>query len=135
MTEGRRTVVKGLLRGVAAAIALTLAGMAMLAALVVYAHFSDEALRLGNQIVKAVAVTGGAFLAVGPGGRRGLLTGGALGLLYMLLGYALAGLLGGRAGLALAGEFAMSALIGAAAGALTAQLPPRKAGRARRAVV
>lgn len=133
MRERRKEMAMRLLKGLITATGVTLIGMAILAALVVWARLSDEALRTGNQIVKAISVIVGTYVAVGPGGRSGLITGAIVGLVYMLLGYLLVGVLGGRVSLALAGETAMSALIGATSGVLTAQLPPRGLTRMRRA--
>lgn len=127
----RREAVRAVLRGLAGAVALTLAGVVILAALVVWARLSDKALIMLNQALKIAAIGLGALLAVRPGGRRGLALGGCVGLIYIALGYALTGL----SGLALvtarmlAIEMAMGLILGAMFGALTANLPARARAR------
>ncbi len=127
----RRDAARAVLRGLAGAVALTLAGVVILAALVVWARLSDKALIMLNQALKIAAIGLGALLAVRPGGRRGLALGGCVGLIYIALGYALTGL----SGLALvtarmlAIEMAMGLILGAMFGALTANLPARARAR------
>ena len=127
----RRDAAHAVLRGLAGAVALTLAGVVILAALVVWARLSDKALIMLNQVLKIAAIGLGVLLAVRPGGRRGLALGGCVGLIYIALGYALTGL----SGLALvtarmlAIEMAMGLILGAMFGALTANLPARARAR------
>ena len=120
------------LRGLGAAVALTLAGMLLLAALVVWAGLSDSALVALDQALKIAAIGLGALAAVRPGGRRGLALGGCVGLLYIALGYGLTALTGTALVTArmLAVEMAMGLALGALFGALTANLPARARARA-----
>ena len=127
----RRDAARAVLRGLAGAVALTLAGVVILAALVVWVRLSDKTLIMLNQALKIAAIGLGVLLAVRPGGRRGLALGGCVGLIYIALGYALTGL----SGLALvtarmlAIEMAMGLILGAMFGALTANLPARARAR------
>ena len=131
--DARRGSIAALIRGVGAAIAVTLPGMIVLALLVVYAHLSDGALTALNQALKLTAMFLGAWAAVGPGGTRGLALGAAVGLIYIALGYGVCALwddvlvTGGM----LALEFFSGALLGGVSGALVANLPAR-GSRARR---
>lgn len=129
----RRDAVRAIARGLGAAIALTLAGMLILAALVVWARLGDRALIMLNQALKIAAIGLGALIAVKPGGRRGLALGGCVGLVYIALGYGLTAL----SGLALVTarmlviEMAMGLLLGSLFGALAANLPARSRATAR----
>lgn len=122
------------LKGLIAAVGVTLPGMVIIALLVVYASLTDGALTALNQILKLTAIFFGAYRAVGRGGTRGLALGGAVGLIYIALGYGVcelwddALLTGGM----LALEFLAGLAIGGVSGALTANLPAGK-GRIRRA--
>ena len=71
-------------------------------------------------------------LAVGRGGERGFLTGMALAMLYMVLGYLGYVLLGGSAFSVpdMLGEILIGAAVGAAAGAVLANLPAKGRRRA-----
>ncbi len=75
------------LRGVLLASAVTLAGMAALAALVIYANISDSTLTALNQVLKVISIFAGAVFAIGIGGEKGLVTGALVGVLYILAGY------------------------------------------------
>ena len=129
----RKDAARSVLRGLGAAVGLTLIGMLILAALVVWARLGDRALIMLNQALKILAIGLGALTAVGPGGRRGLALGGCVGLVYIALGYGLTGL----SGLALVTarmlviEMAMGLLLGALFGALAANLPARSRAAAR----
>ena len=129
----RKDAARSVLRGLGAAVGLTLIGMLILAALVVWARLGDRALIMLNQALKILAIGLGALTAVGPGGRRGLALGGCVGLIYIALGYALTAL----SGLALVTarmlviEMGMGLLLGALFGALAANLPARSRAAAR----
>ena len=131
--NARRDAARRVARGLGAAIGLTLVGMLILAALVVWARLGDRALIMLNQALKIAAIGLGALTAVSPGGRRGLALGGCVGLVYIALGYGLTGL----SGLALVTarmlviEMAMGLLLGALFGALAANLPARSRAAAR----
>lgn len=122
-------------RGMMSAVLVTLPGMAAIALMVVYAHLSDGALTAMNQVLKVCAIFFGAYRAVGRGGTRGFALGGAVGLMYIALGYGACALWGGEmllTGGMLALEFLMGLALGGVSGALTANLPAR-GGRRRRA--
>ena len=130
--KGRRfSAAKALIRGLLAAIAVTLAGMLLLATLIVFVGMSDSLIRILNQVLKAAAVIVGALAGIGLGGDRGLLTGAGIGALYAILGYVLYSLLGENPfHLAeLLGELLVSVAAGAASGVLFANLRPAR-GRA-----
>ena len=129
----RKDAARRLALGLGTAIGLTLAGMLVLSALVVWARLGDKALIMLNQALKIASIGLGALVAVTPGGRRGLALGGCVGLVYIALGYGLTGL----SGLALvtarmlAIEMGMGLLLGALFGALAANLPARSRAAAR----
>ena len=119
------------LRGVAAASLCTLPGMALLALMVVLMPIEDSTLVALNQLLKALSVFIGVYFAVGRGGSRGFITGAAVGLVYMLLGYGLYCSLEGSAGAwaLLGGEALFGALIGAVSGAVCANMKPARRRR------
>lgn len=123
-----------LIKGLAAAVGVTLAGMAILSALVVYAGLEGGALTALNQALRLAAVFAGTLIAVGPGGEHGMATGAALGLLYIALGLGACALWGGEAltGRTLSAELAMGMILGGLSGALIANMPAG-GGRRRRA--
>lgn len=130
--QSRRGVVAALLRGLAAAIGVTLIGMLILAALVVWAALSDTALGALNQALKLLAMAVGVLWAVRPGGERGLVKGGCVGLIYIALGYGVCALFNDLlitpAMLAL--ELLMGLGVGALCGTITANLRPLHRKRA-----
>ncbi len=129
MGKNRLSVIAALLRGLLAAIALTLLGMAGIAALAVYARASDGLIRGLNQVLKCLAILLGVWAAVGRGGERGFITGMVLAMLYMALGYGLAVNLGGNAFAVpgMLGEIMLGAALGGVAGAVLSNLPtPRR---------
>lgn len=111
-------------KGLAVAILLTLLGMALFAAAIIFLPVSDGALVVMNQILKVVSIFAGAAFAVGFGGRRGFAYGALIGLIYMVLGYALYCLLDGAlvSPAQMTGEFLMGVVIGALSGAVIANL-------------
>ena len=127
MKSARLKALWALTRGLLAAVAATLAGMLLLAAAVIYLDVTDGALAALNQLIKLFSVVLGARLAVGVGGERGFFTGAAVGLLYMALGYVLYWQLGGAlfSAAAMLLEMLVGCLVGAAAGAVCANLHPR----------
>ena len=120
-----------LLRGVAAAALCTLPGMALLALTVVLVPVEDSTLVALNQLLKALSVFIGVYFAVGRGGSRGFVTGAAVGLVDMLLGYGLYCALDGSAGAwaLLGGEALFGALIGAVSGSVIANMRPGRKNR------
>ena len=135
MKKSRGQVALALLKGLLAAIALTLVLMTALAAAVVFLRISDGWLRALNQLLKVAAILTGVYLAVGRGGQRGFITGMALAMLYMVLGYAGYILLGGGAydTADMLGEILPGAAIGSIAGATLANLPDGGKRKARAA--
>ena len=127
MKNARLRALWALTRGLLAAVAATLAGMLLLAAAVIYLDVTDGALAALNQFLKLFSVVLGARLAVGVGGERGFVTGAAVGLLYMALGYVLYWRLGGAlfSAAAMLLEMLAGFAVGAAAGAVCANLRPR----------
>ena len=135
MVKTRAQVLASLMKGLLAAVALTLALMAAVAAAAVLLRVSDGLLAALNQLMKLASILLGVRLAVGRGGERGFLTGMALAMLYMVLGYLGYVLLGGGAFSVpdMLGEILIGAAVGAAAGAVLANLPARGRRRARAA--
>ena len=133
--DSRRGTCLSILKGLAAAVLVTLPGMLLLAVLVVYAHLDDRLLLTLNQVLKLLAVFAGAWTAVGPGGTRGFARGAVIGLVYIALGYGACALWDGIliSGGMLAAEFLMGTLLGGISGALVANLSGPKAGRRRTA--
>ncbi len=129
MGKNRAGVALGLLKGLLAAVAVTLVGMVGIAALAVYAQATDGLIRGLNQVLKCLAILTGVTVAVGRGGERGFFTGMALAIMYMALGYGLAVRLGGSAFQVpgMLGELLIGAALGAVAGAVLANLPARRA--------
>lgn len=127
MKNARLRALWALTRGLLAAVAATLAGMLLLAAAVIYLDVTDGALAALNQLIKLFSVVLGARLAVGVGGERGFVTGAAVGLLYMALGYVVYWRLGGAlfSAAAMLLEMLVGLAVGAAAGAVCANLRPR----------
>ena len=134
MTGKRMNALAALLKGLLAAVLLTLALMAAVAAAAVFLGISDALLTALNQLMKLAAIALGVWVAVGRGGERGFVTGMALAMLYMILGYASVTALGGAAFsvAGMLGEILVGAAVGAAIGAVLANLPagPRRAARA-----
>ena len=95
MKSARAAALRSILKGLLVATGATVACMLLLAAAVIYLGVSDGALTWINQGIKLFSVALGARLAVGVGGERGFATGAAVGLCYMVAGYALYHLLGG----------------------------------------
>lgn len=133
MAKSRIQVLAGLAKGLLAAVGLTLVLMAAVAAAAVFLRVSDGLLTALNQMMKLAAILLGVRLAVGRGGERGFMTGMALAMLYMILGYLGYVLLGGSAFSAadMLGEILIGAAIGAAVGAVLANLPAKGRRRAR----
>ena len=75
MAKSRTQALGSLLRGLLAAVALTLLLMACVAALAVWQRVSDGLLTALNQVIKVASILLGTLVAVGRGGERGFLTG------------------------------------------------------------
>jgi putative membrane protein (TIGR04086 family) len=128
MKRRRVQAARALIRGVLAAAAITLIGMLILSAAIIFVGMSDGLLRAMNQLLKVASVALGAYLGVGRGGERGLVTGAGIGGVYAVLGYALYALLGenGFQVPELLGELLLSVAAGATAGAVFANLKPSR---------
>ena len=127
MANKRASALLSILKGLLAAAAVTLLGMALIAALVLTARLSDGVLTLLNQLLKALAVVLGVRAAVERGGNRGFFTGMTVALAYMIAGYGLyVALGGGRFETAqMLGEMLLGAAVGGAAGAVRVNLKPK----------
>ena len=92
---------------------------------------SDGMLTALNQVMKLLSILLGVAVAVGPGGRRGFLTGMTVAMLYMTAGYICYVALGGNAFVVgqMLGEILIGAALGAVVGAVLSNLP---SGRQRR---
>ena len=135
MKSARAAALGSILKGVLISAAATLVGMLLLAAAVVWLDISDGALSALNQVLKLVSILLGARFAVGVGGERGFLTGAAVGLVYMILGYVLYWQLGGAvfSFAAMLLEMLLGGAMGAVTGAVCANLRPRARRRGRTA--
>lgn len=125
--EGVRRALR-VARGAVAASAITLAGMAGLAALVIYAGLDEGALTALNQALKLVSIALGTLFAVGIGGEKGLITGALVGMIYILAGYGFYSLIDGtevRAAV-MAVEELVGALAGGVSGAICVNIKPRR---------
>ena len=127
----RRSAALALLKGLLAAIGLTIVWIAALAGLMELARISDELIMALNQVMKLASIALGAAVAIGRGGERGFFTGMALAILYMALGYALYAGLGGNAFSAtqMLGEILIGAAYGAIVGAVLANMRPKRRTR------
>lgn len=127
MAKTRMHTIGGLVKGLLAAVGLTIVLMVAVAAMVVFLNISDGLLTALNQLMKLTAIALGVFVAVGRGGERGFVTGMALAMLYMILGYAMVVLLGGTAFsvTGMLGEILIGAAVGGLVGAVLANLPAR----------
>ena len=128
MAISRSRTLLSLLKGLLAAVALTLLLMAGIAALAVFVRVSDGLLTVLNQVMKVAAILLGCAVAIGRGGERGFFTGMFLAMLYMALGYACYVGLGGNAPSVteMLGEILIGAAAGAITGAVLANMSPRK---------
>ncbi len=133
--EARRAACGSIGKGLAAAVAVTLPGMALIALAAVYANPGDGVILTLNQALKLTAIFAGVWTAVGPGGTRGFATGAVIGIVYIALGYGVCAAWDGLqvTGAMLALEFLMGMLLGGVSGALTANLPAPKRRRRRTA--
>jgi putative membrane protein (TIGR04086 family) len=119
------------MKGLLCAVALTLLLMVGVAAAALKLRVSDGMLTALNQVMKLLSILLGVAVAVGPGGRRGFLTGMTVAMLYMTAGYICYVALGGNAFVVgqMLGEILIGAALGAVAGAVLSNLP---SGRQRR---
>ena len=85
-----------LLKGLAAALLVTVAGVAIFALIMQWVKPTENAVRIFNQALKLLSIAVGVFVAVGRGGNGGLIRGAAVGLTYMAVGVALYVILSGQ---------------------------------------
>jgi len=101
--------------------------MLLIALLTVFTRLSDDLLTTLNQLLKIISILIGARLAVGRGGSRGFATGAATAMIYMLIGYILYVCLGGSYDtVTMLGELLTGAAVGAVAGAVLANMRPKR---------
>ena len=131
MTKSRAQVLASILKGLLCAVALTLALMAIVAVLAIWLRVSDGLLIGLNQVMKLASLLLGARVAVGRGGQRGFVTGMAIAILYMAIGYGCYVALGGNAfdAAEMLGEILIGATVGAAAGAVLSNMPAKNRRR------
>ena len=86
----------GLLKGLGAAVLVTLAGVVLFALVMQWIKPTEGAVRIFNQVLKLLSIAVGVWVAVGRGGQGRLLRGAAIGLAYMAIGVALYALLSGQ---------------------------------------
>ncbi len=126
--------IKKILVGVMAASVITIVLMVILTGAVVLKGLDDGVIRAVNQVIKVVSVLAGVLFGVGRGGEKGLLTGAAIGIGYILVGYGLYSIIDGMHANAriMAIEEAAGGLIGASAGVVLANMRAGKRARAYR---
>ena len=134
MSGNRISAILTILKGLIVSIAVTLAGMLLLALWATFGSLADSTLTAMNQLLKLASIVTGVCIAVGRGGRRGFATGAALALIYAILGYGLYLALGGGyfSAASMLGEILLCAAAGAVTGAVCANLPPRSKGRRKK---
>lgn len=120
------------LKGVMLASVITIIGMLLLTGWVVLKGLDESGIQIVNQLIKVISVLAGVFASVGRGGEKGLFTGALVGILYILVGYALYCIIDGSYANAkvMAVEEAAGALIGATAGVALANMRAGKRVRA-----
>lgn len=127
--KGKRTaVVKSIAAGLISAILVTLAGMLLMAGLMMVVSVGDRWLMILNQLLKIGSVILGTCMAVPRGGQRGLATGTAVALLYACIGYGMYAALGGSGFTigGMLGEILICAAAGAVTGTIRANMQPSR---------
>lgn len=85
-----------ILKGLGAAILVTVAGVAVFALLMQWLRPAEGVVRIVNQVLKLISIGVGVYVAVGRGCEGGLLKGALVGLLYMAVGVGVYALLSGQ---------------------------------------
>ena len=85
-----------LLRGLLAAVGVTLACVLLFALLMQWLRPDDSAIRIVNQLIKLASIFVGVWVMIRQGVERGLVWGALLGLCYMAVGVGLYALLSGQ---------------------------------------
>ena len=116
-----------LLKGLAAAVLATVAGVAVFALIMQWVKPTEDAVRVFNQVLKLVSIAVGVYVAVGRGGNGGLIRGAAVGLLYMAVGVALYAILSGQQApvTAYLADLGMGVAGGGIVGMILSNLSPR----------
>lgn len=115
-----------LLRGLGAALLVSLAGVAIFALLMQWIRPSEGAVRLFNQGLKLASIVAGVAVAVGRGQEGGLLRGALVGLCYMAAGVGVYALLSGQgaAMTAYLADLAMGVAAGGIVGMILSNMNP-----------
>ena len=87
--RSRRRRAPRILRGLLAAVGVTLLSVVVFALLMQWLRPSDTAVRVVNQLIKLASIFVGVWAMVGRGGEKGMTWGALLGLAYMALGVGL----------------------------------------------
>ena len=85
-----------ILKGLLAAIGVTIAGVAVFALLMQWLRPAENVVRIVNQVLKLLSIGAGTCVCVGRGCEGGLIKGAMVGLLYMALGVGMYALLSGQ---------------------------------------
>ena len=85
-----------ILKGLGAAILVTVAGVAVFALLMQWLRPAENVVRIVNQVLKLVSIGAGVYVAVGRGCEGGLIKGAMVGLLYMAAGVDVYAMLSGQ---------------------------------------
>ena len=94
--NGETPVGLRILKGLGAAILVTVAGVAIFALLMQWLRPAESLVRIVNQVLKLASIGTGVYVAVGRGCEGGLLKGALVGLIYMALGVGVYALLSGQ---------------------------------------
>lgn len=85
-----------ILKGLGAALAVTVAGVAVFALTMQWLRPAEGVVRIINQVLKLLSIGVGVYIAVGRGCEGGLIKGALVGLLYMAVGVGVYALLSGQ---------------------------------------
>ena len=85
-----------ILKGLGAAILVTVAGVAVFALLMQWLRPAEGVVRIVNQVLKLISIGAGVYVAVGRGCEGGLIKGAMVGLLYMAAGVGVYAMLSGQ---------------------------------------
>ena len=118
-----------LLKGMGAAILVTVAGVAIFALLMQWIRPEDRTVRIFNQLLKLVSICVGVGVCVGRGQEGGLMRGALTGLMYMAAGVGAYALLSGQSAAftAYLADLGMGVAAGGVVGMILSNLSP--AGR------
>lgn len=116
-----------LLKGLGAALLVTVAGVAIFALLMQWLRPTEGMVRIVNQVLKLASIGVGVYVAVGRGCEGGLLRGAAVGLAYMAVGVAAYALLSGQDApvSAYVADLAMGVAAGGIVGMILSNISPK----------